>query len=187
LKTQKTNRSHVLSPAELCNASSMLDSVLAHCVDHPMLFRESLPVSICKVAGVAALSIAALIVSLIFSLTACGNSNATLPPIVVTFDPDSPPPASLETGAYAAIAATVTNDNKNAGVSFSCVPNMPAGACGTFTPAGPTGSNVPVCYLAPGQIPTENPVTVTATSVTDPTKSVSAKINIVSGAPQPCP
>ncbi len=162
----------------------MLDSVLALCFDdHPMLFRKSLPVSIGKVAGVAVIGMAALIVS----LTACGNSNATLPPIVVTFDPDYPPPASLETGAYAAIAATVTNDNKNAGVTFSCVPNSPAGACGTFTPSGPTGSNVPVCYLAPDQIPTENPVTVTATSVTDPTKSVSAKITIVSGAPQPCP
>jgi len=118
-------------------------------------------------------------------LVACGDPAYKPPPIVVTFDPDFPPPTSIATGAYAGIAATVTNDNNGGSVTFSCVPNTPAGACGTFTPAQST-SNIPVCYLAPGEIPSENPVTVTATSVTDPTKSVSAKVTIESGASQSC-
>ncbi|MBZ5664619.1 MAG: hypothetical protein LAO30_08450 [Acidobacteriia bacterium] len=116
-------------------------------------------------------------------LLSCGVSKSGAPAIVVTFDPGFLPPASLNTGAYAGIAADVANDNQNAGVTFAC---DPAGACGSFTPIG-GGSAVPVCYLAPSQVPAGNTVTVTATSVTDPTKSKSATITIVSGAPNPCP
>jgi hypothetical protein len=90
---------------------------------------------------------------------------------VVTFY--SPPPATLETGVTAGITAVVTNDSKNAGARFSCVP---VGDCGT-TP-NPIASNVPTSYQAPSTIPTGGSVTVTATSVTDPTKSVSAAITI---------
>jgi hypothetical protein len=107
------------------------------------------------------------------------------PAIVVTFDlTNYPIPAQLDTGAYVAVAAIVTNDTQNAGVKFSCTP---AGTCGTFSPSSPTGSDVPVCYLAPDSVPAQNPVTLTATSVTDATKSASAMITIVSGAANPCP
>ena len=122
--------------------------------------------------------------ALIALLVACGGDpKSQAPPITVAFDPTFPPPASLNTGAYAGIAAVVTNDNQNAGVNFTCAPT---GSCGTFTPSA-TGSNVPVCYLAPAQVPTGGTATVTATSVTDPTKFKSATINIVSGLPNPCP
>lgn len=113
---------------------------------------------------------------------ACGTSKSQAPPIMVAFSPGFVPPASLNTGAYAGIAATVTNDPANAGVAFTCVP---AGDCGSFTPAA-AGSTVAVCYLAPDSVPTGNTVTVTATSDSDPTRSVSAKITIVNGAPSPC-
>jgi hypothetical protein len=116
-------------------------------------------------------------------LLACGDPKSQAPAIVVAFDPSFLPPASLNTGAYAGIAADVANDNQNAGVTFSCTP---AGSCGSFTPTG-GGSAVPVCYLAPAQVPTGGTATVTATSVTDPTKFKSATINIVSGLPNPCP
>lgn len=117
-------------------------------------------------------------------LVACGGDpKSQAVPITVVFDPNFPPPASLNTGAYAPIAADVSNDNQNAGVTFTCTP---AGSCGTFTPSQ-TGSATPVCYLAPAQVPNGGTATVTATSVTDPTKSKSATITIVAGLPNACP
>jgi hypothetical protein len=122
---------------------------------------------------------------LVTSFTGCGDPKAAPPAIVVTFDlTNYPIPAQLNTGAYVAVAAIVTNDTQNAGVKFSCTP---AGTCGGFSPSSASGSDVPVCYLAPDQVPAQNPVTVTATSVTDSTKSVSTMITIVSGAGNPCP
>jgi hypothetical protein len=117
-------------------------------------------------------------------LVACGGDPKSQPvPITVTFDPNFPPPASLNTSSSVGIAAVVTNDNRNAGVNFTCTPT---GTCGTFSPTG-TGSGVPVCYVAPAQVPTGGTATVTATSVTDPTKFKSATITIVAGLPNnPC-
>jgi len=108
------------------------------------------------------------------ALVDCGDPKYQPPAIVVTFDPNFSPPASLNAGAIAGIAVNVANDPKNAGVNFSCVP---ATECGTFTP-NPIASNVPTSYQAPDTVPTGGRVTVTATSVTDPTKSVSAAITI---------
>ncbi|MGD0825410.1 MAG: hypothetical protein ABR908_12550 [Terriglobales bacterium] len=130
---------------------------------------------------------ATVAVVLLAALMSCGDSKYQAPAIVVTFDlKNYPLPTSLDTGAYTAVAAIVTNDPKNRGVTFSCTPSTPMGACGTFTPSN-AGSDVPVCYLAPDQIPSENPVTITAASATDPNQYVSATITIVSGASNPCP
>lgn len=124
------------------------------------------------------------IVILVGLLVGCGDPKSQAVPITVAFDPNFPPPtAPLDTDAYAPIAADVTNDNQNAGVTFTCTP---VGSCGTFTPSQ-TGSAVPVCYLAPSQVPTGGTATITATSVTDPTKFKSATITIVAGLPNPCP
>jgi hypothetical protein len=146
--------------------------------NHRMTVRQSILPLLPKVT---------LAVALLSALVACGDGKYQAPAIVVTFDLENYPiPTSLDTGAYTAVAAIVANDTKNRGVTFSCVPDSPAGACGTFSPAS-AGSDIPVCYLAPDQIPSENPVTITATSVTDPTKSASANITIVSGPSNPCP
>src|SRR5450755_2512050 len=52
--------------------------------------------------------------ALIALLVACGGDpKSQAPPIAVAFDPNFPPPASLNTGANAGIAAVVTNDNQN--------------------------------------------------------------------------
>lgn len=127
------------------------------------------------------------IMAMLAVLTACGDPKAQPPAIVVTFDATYSPPASLDTGEYAGLAADVANDTSGSGkVNWSCMPSAPAGACGTFSPTQ-TGSTVPTCYLAPADVPAQNPVTVTATSVTDPTKSVSATITIVSGVGPACP
>ena len=117
---------------------------------------------------------AVLITTLAAVLAACGDPKYQPPAIVVTFDPNFSPPASLDTGAIAGIAADVANDPKNAGTNFSCVP---ATECGTFTPST-IASNVPTSYQAPNTAPAGGSVTITATSVTDPTKFVSATITI---------
>lgn len=127
-----------------------------------------------KVVIASAISVAAV---------SCGDPKFQASPIVVTFDPNFAPPASLETAASSAIAAVVTNGANDSSVGFTCAP---AGQCGTFTPSG-SSSGVPVCYLAPAQVPAGNTVTVTATSGADATKFVSAMITIVNGAPNPCP
>jgi len=119
---------------------------------------------------------------MVAALVACGDPKYQPPAIVVTFDPNFPPPTSINAGAYwdQGLAADVANDTKNAGVMFSCAP---AGNCGTFNPPS-AASTDPTCYQAPGTAPTGGTVTVTATSVTDPTKSItSAPITITSGPP----
>ncbi len=107
-------------------------------------------------------------------LAACGDPHYQPPAIVVTFSMDFPVPTALGVSTTAGIAAVVNNDPKNAGVSWTC---LPAGQCGEFSP-NPVASNVPTTYQAPPAIPQGNTVTVTATSVTDATKSVSAMITI---------
>jgi hypothetical protein len=125
-----------------------------------------------------------LVMAAIVVVVACGDSAFHPPPIVLTFGPGFQPPASLNTGASAGIAVTVTNGPPNDGeVGFSCTP---VGACGTFSPTS-ASSTIPVCYLAPDSVPAGNTVTVTATSASDNTQSISAVINIVNGAPNPCP
>src|ERR1035441_7197487 len=127
-----------------------------------------------------------MIAAMMSLLVACGDPKYQPPAIVVTFDlKNYPIPAQLDTGAYTAIAAIVANDTKNGGVTFSCTPNTPAGACGAFFPTPGSSSDVPLCYLAPDQVPAQSPVTVTATSVTDPTKYISATITIVNGPANP--
>ena len=114
------------------------------------------------------------------ALIACGDPKYQPPAIVVTFSPYFSPPTALNTGSTTGIAAVVTNDSKNGGVNFTCVP---AGDCGSFNPAE-IASNVPTCYQAPGTVPSSSTVTVTATSVSDPTKSISsAAITISRGDP----
>jgi hypothetical protein len=106
---------------------------------------------------------------------ACGGSgtsttNTTPPAISVTL---TGAPTSLLTNATAALTATVSNDSKNAGVTWSVTCGS-ANACGAFTNATATTAT----FTPPATVPTGNTVTVTATSVTDGTKSASASITI---------
>ena len=114
-------------------------------------------------------------------LVACGDPKYTAPPIVVTLA--STPGTPLNTGASEGVTAVVSNDTGSNKVNWSC---LASGECGVFSPAQ-IASNVPTCYTAPGSVPPGGTVTITATSVTDPTKSVSAMITIMNGASEGCP
>ncbi|MGC2271006.1 MAG: hypothetical protein WA539_03430, partial [Candidatus Sulfotelmatobacter sp.] len=92
-----------------------------------------------------------------------------------------PPAASMVAGQAMGLVANVANDKNNAGVTWSCTP---ASACGTFSP-GTTGYQIDTLYTAPvapanGPITPDlaYPVTITATSVADTSKSVSATVTV---------
>lgn len=93
-------------------------------------------------------------------------------PISVDFG--TVPPASLPLSGTANISAVITNDFANAGATWSC---MPSGSCGLFSLSG-TASGATTVYTAPAMMPTGGGVTITATSVTDTTKSKSQPVSI---------
>jgi hypothetical protein len=88
----------------------------------------------------------------------------------------SNPPTSLGVGASATLTATVTNDSRAAGVTWTVA--CGSSACGNFSPTTSTGNTATTTYTAPASVPTGNTVTVTATSLTDNTKSATATITI---------
>ena len=91
------------------------------------------------------------------------------------------PPASLQVNAQSSLAATIANDvsaNPEVTWTVACATT----ACGSFSTTT-TASGAGAKYTAPATIPTGGSVTVTATSVTDPTKSATAKIIITAVAP----
>jgi hypothetical protein len=98
-------------------------------------------------------------------------------PISVTL---SGQPTSLAIGATASITASVSNDSKNGGVTWTVTCGT-SGACGSFSSAS-TASGTATVYTAPSAVPTSGTVTVTATSVTDTTKTTSATITITAGS-----
>ena len=128
------------------------------------------------------------ILSLAF-LGACGGGGSsnnggggTDPqPIAVTFQ--ALPPSSMMPGDNVGVSATITNDSKNGGVSWTCTP---AGACGTFNPTT-TASGANTTYLAPGSVPSGGKVTLIATSVTDTTKNAQAQVGITAPPPRRSP
>lgn len=103
-----------------------------------------------------------------------------VPPIPITVTLGTPP-ASLAVSAQLQLGATIANDvSANPQVTWTV--NCGGTACGSFSPTT-TGSEAPTTYTAPAAVPSGNGVTVTATSVTDPTKSASATIAITPQAP----
>jgi hypothetical protein len=152
--------------------SRMLD----FCVSVPILKDRS---RIMNISNRIFLSVG---VAVFIHLAACGDPKSPAPAIVVTFF--STPPTSINTGSTVGIMAAVANDPQNGGVNFTC---SPIGSCGLFNPVK-IASTIPTCYEAPETVPEGNTVTITATSVTDPTKSVSsAPITILVGSStQPC-
>ena len=103
---------------------------------------------------------------------AAASATVTVSAITVTVDPPNPTVVATTTQQF---TATVANDPSNKGVTWelSCSTN----SCGTLS-SNATASGAAVTYTAPG-IPTSSlSVTLTATSVSDTTKSGSAAITI---------
>jgi hypothetical protein len=107
--------------------------------------------------------------------------------------PAAPPPAivvavtpsmsTVQTGASQVFSATVQNDAQNKGVNWSlslAAAACPVNTCGTVSPATSlSGANVN--YTAPATAPA-GPITLTATSIADPTKSAAASITVTAPA-----
>jgi hypothetical protein len=98
-------------------------------------------------------------------------------PISVGFAPA--PPSSLAVNATAQIGVLVSNDSSAGGVKWSVT--CASIACGSFS-ATQTPSVTKTTYTAPDAVPVGGTVTITATSVTDPTKFTSAEVTVTQAA-----
>jgi hypothetical protein len=110
------------------------------------------------------------------------NSSVTLTilplPIVVSFY-STTVPEMLAVGATTSVSSQVTNDLTGAGVIWTVA--CGSSSCGSFSQTA-TPSQFSTTYTAPAAKPAGGTVTITATSVADPTKSVSATITIGAAA-----
>jgi hypothetical protein len=120
-----------------------------------------------------------VVLAMTLLLVACGSSSGPTPPPPISVSFLSQPATSLNVGASTGVAATVSNDSANAGVAWKV--SCGSSSCGSISPAQ-TASGATANYVAPTAVPTPASVTITATSVTDSTKSVSASITITSTA-----
>ncbi len=93
------------------------------------------------------------------------------PPIAVSVSPTTD---AIPTGATATFSATLTNDGANKGVTWTATCN--ATSCGSFSPASSLSGNT-TTYTAPSNPPVGVlSVNITATSVTDTSKTGSASV-----------
>jgi dienelactone hydrolase len=99
-------------------------------------------------------------------------ATVTVNPITIAMQPYT---ATVPGNTTAQFTATVGNDLANKGVTWtvSCSP----APCGSVSPTS-TASGAPTTYTAPPQSPSDLTVTITATSVADPTKSCSGTATV---------
>jgi hypothetical protein len=103
----------------------------------------------------------------------CGGSSGAVEPTGVTIQ--GPANESVDPGDSASLAATVANDTKNSGVTWSLSGNgCTGGSCGTLSNSTTTA----VTYTAPVTVATAFGVTVTATSVADSSVTAMAMLNV---------
>jgi hypothetical protein len=94
----------------------------------------------------------------------------------------SPAMATVRSGATQAFIATVTNDSRSQGVSWSLAgPACSGSTCGTLS-ATSTASGASVTYTAPTSVPSPATVTLKAASVSDGTKSATATITLTAAS-----
>jgi hypothetical protein len=105
------------------------------------------------------------------------SSNGSLFTIIPISVSVSPTAVTLGTGASQNFVATVQNDSQGKGVTWSLSGSGCSGtACGTIQPNNATAGEI---YNAPAIAPNPPTVILTATSITDPTKSATATITVV--------
>ncbi len=117
--------------------------------------------------GIAATTTVTLTATSIADPTKSATAPITLNPISVSITPTS---ASLSAGGSQSFAATVANDNSNAGVLWTVTGGGSFSATSTF-------SGIATNYTAPSPV-TSSTVTITATSKEDPTRSASASVSL---------
>src|SRR5579859_2651465 len=105
----------------------------------------------------------AVILGLGMMISGCGSSN---PAITIALGPSGTQNAVA--GQTVSVTATVSNDSKAAGVSWSLT--------GPGTLSGQTTTSV--TYTAPSPIPANASATITATSVSDPTRTATLTLNL---------
>ncbi len=98
-------------------------------------------------------------------------------PISVAIVASTPPPFNLPLSETMSLTGTLSNDYTVGGGSISWSLSCQSSDCGSLS-ATKTANGTAVTYTAPATVPTGNTVTVTATSVTDPTVSNSIIITI---------
>jgi hypothetical protein len=98
-------------------------------------------------------------------------------PISVAIVASTPPPFTLPADGTMSLTGTLSNDYTVGGGSISWSLSCQSSDCGSLG-ATKTTSGTAITYTAPAAVPTGNAVTVTATSVTDPTESNSIIITI---------
>jgi hypothetical protein len=91
-------------------------------------------------------------------------------PISVSIVASTAPPFTLAVGGTMSLIGTLSNDYTTGGGSINWSLSCQSSDCGSLS-ATKTTSGTTITYTAPAAIPTGNTVTVTATSVTDPTVS----------------
>jgi hypothetical protein len=102
------------------------------------------------------------------------------PSIVVSISPAS---SSVQAGQTQSFTATVTNDSQGKGVNWTLSGVACTGtACGTLS-ASSSASGAPITYTAPTSVASSATVSLTATSVSDGTKSGVATITVVTAPP----
>jgi hypothetical protein len=94
-------------------------------------------------------------------------------PLSISFG--SVPPTGMPENGTAPFKAVLTNDYAAGGANWSVA--CGAASCGSFS-APKTASGAVTTYTAPDSVPPGGTVIISATSVTDPTKAVSATVTI---------
>jgi hypothetical protein len=116
------------------------------------------------------------LILLVLMITGCAGSSGTPnPPAAISVALSPQPPSSTDTGSVINLTAIVSNDSANGGVKWTVT--CGSTNCGSFSAAS-TASGTATKFTAPTSAPKPATVSVTATSVTDSTKTASATINI---------
>ena len=123
---------------------------------------------------------------LITATSVADSSKSAVATITITGTPTisvviSNPPSSVVVSTMSNLTAAVSEDSAAAGVTWSVT--CGSSQCGSFSATKTPGNNPTTTYTAPAAVPTGNTVTVTATSVTDNTKSAHATITITTAPP----
>ena len=113
----------------------------------------------------------------VFMTVGCSNPGGSdpNPPATISVTLSSQRVSTIQVGTSTTISATVSNDTLNGGITWSV--SCSTSSCGSFNPTK-TASGTNTSYTAPTTVPGTGVVTVTATSLSDPTKSATASITV---------